>query len=106
MPPMGAAHDRYRSPIPGPRHLTRGGVLDRRRYHPGSSDSHRSTVPPRLEYPPPPLLPQRLTTMTPHRTRHRTLDHLSGQTAVLTSTVPIGQRPLFCPAEPRATPLC
>ena len=42
--------------------------------------------------------------MTPHRTRHRTLDHLSGQTAVLTSTVPIGQRPLFCPAEPRATP--
>src|SRR4030095_6892592 len=52
------------------------------------------------------MLLQRLTTMTPHRTRHRTLDHLSGQTAVLTSTVPIGQRPLFCPAEPRATPLC
>jgi hypothetical protein len=44
--------------------------------------------------------------MTPHTTRHRTLDHLSGQTAVLTSTVPIYQRPLFYPAEPRATPLC
>jgi hypothetical protein len=41
--------------------------------------------------------------MTPHRTRHRTLDHLAGQTAVLTSTVPVCQRPLFYPAEPRAT---
>jgi NAD(P)-dependent dehydrogenase (short-subunit alcohol dehydrogenase family) len=34
--------------------------------------------------------------MTPHRIRHRTLDYLSGQTAVLTSTVSICQRPLFC----------
>ena len=26
--------------------------------------------------------------MTPHRTRHRTLDHLAGQTAVLTPRYP------------------
>src|SRR2546426_12524961 len=67
MPPVGAAHDRYRSPIPGPPRLTRGGVPDRRQDHPGSSGSHRSTVPPRREYPHACVLLQRLTTLTPHR---------------------------------------
>src|SRR5215510_6346042 len=71
MPPVGAVHGRYRSPIPAPRLLTTGGVPDRRRYHPGSPDSCRSTAPPQLEYHSACVLLQRHSVMTLHRISSR-----------------------------------
>ena len=44
--------------------------------------------------------------MTPYRTRHRTLGHLSGQTGVRTYTIPQDQWQVHMPAEPRVLLLC
>src|SRR5713101_7484076 len=71
MPPVGVIHGRYRSPIPAPRRLTTGGGLDRRRYHPESSGSHRSTLPPQREYRSACVLLQRHSAMTVHRITSR-----------------------------------